>query len=335
VALCTDGEEPNSSTTVNKVTAGMVEMVKGFNTIITALPLNSTTQEALQKIVVTALPTPGRKRVRTMLQAVRTSPRKKAHIASPMLIEEKAKEVVEAAVGTEVEQEPTGLDILVAAAADAAETANMAAAAEAAAAEAVATEAAATEAAATEAAATEASATATATATATAAAEAAAAEAVMVEEEKESNSKTVRFQESASDKSYESVVNVSSGSSVQMLNSTPVPPVIMVNAATTHINKNIGMIIKKVVESHRWYDPDLTLRSLLLPEVQPTPEDLQRLRKRQVDLLAHELAEEIISMVPSTSSKMPSPIRRAGTVELLIAYFFYCIRIRLNSYDGG
>ena len=330
MALCTDGEEPNSSTTVNKVTAGMVEMVKGFNTIITALPLNSTTQEALQKIVVTALPTPGRKRVRTMLQAVRTSPRKKAHIASPMLIEEKAKEVVEAAVGTEVEQEPTGLDILVAAAADAAETANMAAAAEAAAAEAVATEAAATEAAATEA-----SATATATATATAAAEAAAAEAVMVEEEKESNSKTVRFQESASDKSYESVVNVSSGSSVQMLNSTPVPPVIMVNAATTHINKNIGMIIKKVVESHRWYDPDLTLRSLLLPEVQPTPEDLQRLRKRQVDLLAHELAEEIISMVPSTSSKMPSPIRRAGTVELLIAYFFYCIRIRLNSYDGG
>ena len=101
----------------------------------------------------------------------------------------------------------------------------------------------------------------------------------------------------------EDLINLSTGSSVIQFASSPVPT-ILINTSTRHINRNIGLAIKSVLEKTRWTIGDGSIR-----EDQLSEDDKLEWRKKKAEALGQEFAAEILR----TFSPSASPIRMAGT----------------------
>ena len=101
----------------------------------------------------------------------------------------------------------------------------------------------------------------------------------------------------------EDLINLSTGSSVIQFASSPVPT-ILINTSTRHINRNIGLAIKNVLEKTRWTIGDGSIR-----EDQLSEDEKLEWRKKKAEALGQEFAAEILR----TFSPSASPIRMAGT----------------------
>jgi hypothetical protein len=102
----------------------------------------------------------------------------------------------------------------------------------------------------------------------------------------------------------EELINLSTGSSVIQMASSPLPT-IFINTSGRHINRNIGLAIKSVLERTRWQLEDGTRR-----EDQLSEDDKKEWFRKKAEALGQEFATEILRR---TFSPSPSPIRMPGT----------------------
>ena len=138
------------------------------------------------------------------------------------------------------------------------------------------------------------------------------AEIVSASAKKAEADKSVKFQQQQQQQQQEEedsvvmeedLINLSTGSSVIQFASSPVPT-ILINTSTRHINRNIGLAIKNVLEKTRWTIGDGSIR-----EDQLSEDEKLEWRKKKAEALGQEFAAEILR----TFSPSASPIRMAGT----------------------